>query len=99
MIHPHDLSRIINMGLEKNPSDFINEFRVREVAGKMLNKAYDRLTLPGIAYESGFKPNSERTFHRVFKEMTGKNSFGIQKHSEEKNCHLISWHPCQECVR
>ena len=54
MIHPHDLSRIINMGLEKNFSDFINEFRVREVAGKMLNKAYDRLTLLlGIAYESG----------------------------------------------
>ena len=70
MIHPHDLSRIINVGLEKNFSDFINEFRVREVARKMRDRAYDRLTLLGIAYESGF--NSERTFHRVFKEMTGK---------------------------
>jgi len=69
-IHPHDLSRIINIGLEKNFSDFINEFRVREVARKMQDPAYNRLTLLGIAYESGF--NSERTFHRVFKEMTGK---------------------------
>jgi len=69
-IHPHDLSRIINVGLDKNFSDFINEFRVREVARKMLDPAYDRLTLLGIAYESGF--NSQRTFHRVFKEMTGK---------------------------
>jgi len=69
-IHPHDLSRIINIGLEKNFSDFINEFRVREVARKMQYPAYNRLTLTGIAYESGF--NSERTFHRVFKEMTGK---------------------------
>jgi len=69
-IHPHDLSRIINVGLEKNFSDFINEFRVREVARKMQDPAYDKLTLPGIGYESGF--NSERTFHRVFKEMTGK---------------------------
>jgi putative ABC transport system permease protein len=69
-IHPHDLSRIINVGLEKNFSDFINEFRVREVARKMLDPAYDRLTLLGIAYESGF--NSQRTFNRVFKEMTGK---------------------------
>lgn len=70
MIHPHDLSRIINVGLDKNFNDFINEFRVREVARKMQDPAYDRLTLTGIAYESGF--NSERTFHRVFKEMTGK---------------------------
>ena len=70
LIHPHDLSRIINVGLEKNFSDFINEFRVREVARKMQDPAYDRLTLLGIAYESGF--NSKRTFNRVFKEMTGK---------------------------
>jgi putative ABC transport system permease protein len=70
MIHPHDLSRIINLGQEKNFNDFINEFRVREVARKMQDPAYDRLTLLGIAYESGF--NSQRTFNRVFKEMTGK---------------------------
>lgn len=69
-IHPHELSRIINVGLEKKFSDFINEFRVREVARKMQDGAYNRLTLTGIGYESGF--NSERTFHRVFKEMTGK---------------------------
>jgi len=69
-IHPHDLSRIMNIGLEKNFSDFINEFRVREIARKMQDPAYDRLTLLGIAYESGF--NSKRTFNRVFKEMTGQ---------------------------
>lgn len=69
-IHPHELSRIINLGLEKNFSDFINECRVRAIARKMRDPAYDRLTLLGIAYESGF--NSQRTFNRVFKEMTGK---------------------------
>jgi putative ABC transport system permease protein len=69
-IHPHDLSRIINMGLEKNFNDFINEFRVREIVRKMRDPAFDRLTLLGIAYESGF--NSKTTFNRVFKEMTGK---------------------------
>lgn len=69
-IHPHDLSRIINVGMEKNFSDFINEFRVRETARKMQDPAHDQLTLLGIAYESGF--NSQRTFNRVFKEMTGK---------------------------
>lgn len=69
-ILPHDLSRIINSGLKKNFSDFINEFRVREVARKMQDPACDRLTLLAIAYESGF--NSKTTFNRVFKEMTGK---------------------------
>ncbi len=69
-VHPHDLSRIINVGMEKNFNDFINEFRVRETARKMRDPAHDRLTLLGIAYESGF--NSQRTFNRVFKEMTGK---------------------------
>ena len=69
-IHPHDLSRIINVGMEKNFSDFINEFRVREIVRKMQDPAHDRLTLLGIAYESGF--NSKTTFNRVFKEMTGK---------------------------
>ncbi|WP_170122717.1 ABC transporter permease [Mucilaginibacter oryzae] len=69
-IHPHDLSKTINLGLEKNFSDFINEFRVRDVVRKMRDPANDRLTLLGIAYASGF--NSERTFHRAFKELTGK---------------------------
>ncbi|MFC0518725.1 ABC transporter permease [Mucilaginibacter angelicae] len=69
-IHPHDLSRIINVGMEKNFSDFINEFRVREIVRKMQDPSCDRLTLLGIAYESGF--NSKTTFNRVFKEMTGK---------------------------
>jgi putative ABC transport system permease protein len=69
-IHPHDLSRIINTGLEKNFNDFINEFRVREIGRKLRDPANDHLTLLGIAYDSGF--NSKTTFNRVFKEMTGK---------------------------
>jgi len=69
-VPPHDLSRIINIGLEKNFSDFINEFRVREVVRKMKGPDLDQLTLLGIAYDAGF--NSKTTFNRVFKEMTGK---------------------------
>lgn len=69
-IHPHELSRIINVGLRKNFSDFVNEMRVRAVIRKMKDPAYERLTLLGIAFESGF--NSKTTFIRVFKEITGK---------------------------
>ncbi len=70
-IHPHELSRIINIALKKNFNDFINEYRVRDVARKMQDPAFDVITLLGIAYESGF--NSKSTFNRIFKQMTGKS--------------------------
>lgn len=67
----HELSRIINSGLKKSFPDFINGYRVAEVIRKMQDPAYDRLNLAGIAYDSGF--NSKSTFHRIFKDMTGKS--------------------------
>ncbi|MGZ4001741.1 MAG: hypothetical protein ACXVIY_13970, partial [Mucilaginibacter sp.] len=44
----HELSRIINIALKKNFNDFINEYRIRDVARKMEDPAYDRMTLIGI---------------------------------------------------
>jgi putative ABC transport system permease protein len=70
-MNAHELSRIVNIALKKSFNDFVNEYRVRDVARKMQDPAYDRITLLGIAYESGF--NSKTTFHRIFKEMTGKS--------------------------
>ncbi|MGN6395247.1 MAG: ABC transporter permease [Mucilaginibacter sp.] len=69
-IPAYELSRIINLGIGKNFSDFISEYRIMEVTRKMKDKAFDRLTLLGIAYDSGF--NSKSTFNRTFREMTGK---------------------------
>ena len=68
----HELSRIINTILKKSFNDFINEFRVAEVARKMEDPAYSNLTLLGIAFESGF--NSKSTFNRAFRQMTGKSA-------------------------
>jgi len=73
----HELSRIINTALKKSFNDFINEYRVAEVAEKMQDSAYDHLTLTGIAYDSGF--NSPSTFHRAFKELTGKTPAEYKK--------------------
>ncbi len=70
-IPTHELSRIINVALGKNFNDFINEYRIREVAKKMQDPAYDRLTLLGIALDAGF--NSKATFNRTFRQMTGKS--------------------------
>jgi ABC-type antimicrobial peptide transport system permease subunit/AraC-like DNA-binding protein len=67
----HELSRIINIALKKNFYDFINEYRVRDVIRKMQDPAYDRMTLLGIAFESGF--NSKTAFNRTFRQMTGKS--------------------------
>ncbi|MDB5148394.1 MAG: macrolide transporter ATP-binding/permease protein, partial [Mucilaginibacter sp.] len=63
-LHPNELSRIINEALKKSFNDFINEYRVAEVTRKMQDPANDRITLLGIAYDSGF--NSKSTFHRIF---------------------------------
>ena len=76
--HTHELSRVLNTGLKKSFNDFINEYRVKAVARKMLDHAYDHVTLLGIAYESGF--NSQSTFTRIFKQMTGRSPQGYKNH-------------------
>ncbi len=70
-LHPNELSRVINTALKKSFNDFINEYRVAEIMWKMQDSTFDHITLQGIAYGSGF--NSKTTFHRIFKEMTGKS--------------------------
>ncbi|NOW96120.1 ABC transporter permease [Mucilaginibacter sp. SG564] len=92
-IHPHELSKIMNLGLKKNFSDFINEFRVRETIRKMRDPAYDHLNLLGIAYESGF--NSKTTFNRVFREITGKTPLEYKK---EVPIHKLALRPAVQAA-
>jgi ABC-type antimicrobial peptide transport system permease subunit/AraC-like DNA-binding protein len=80
-LHTHELSRIINTVFKKSFNDFINEYRVREVALKMQSPLYDHITLLGLAYESGF--NSESSFHRIFKQFTGKTPLEYKKHLQK----------------
>jgi putative ABC transport system permease protein len=82
-LHPHELSRIINTALKKNFNDFINEYRVQAAVRKMQDPALDRLTLLGIAYDSGF--NSQSTFTRIFKQVTGKSPMEF-KNGLKKEC-------------
>jgi putative ABC transport system permease protein len=79
----HDLSRIINTVLKKSFNDFINEYRVQDAARKMQDPAYDHITLLGIAYESGF--NSQSTFNRIFKQITGKSPVEYKKEQSTYN--------------
>ena len=66
---PNALSLCLNAGFGKSFNDFVNGYRIEEVKRRLQAGDTQRLTLLGIAYESGF--NSKTTFNRVFKETTG----------------------------
>lgn len=68
-ISRHDLSHILNMVIKKKFYDFINDYRVEEFKNRIQSKSNSKLTLLGIAYESGF--NSKTTFNVAFKKNTG----------------------------
>jgi putative ABC transport system permease protein len=86
----HELSAIINTVLKKSFNDFVNEYRVADVVGKIQNPAFDQLTLEGIAYDSGF--NSPSTFHRAFKQLTGKTPAAYKKQLSSYNLTYGSGH-------
>lgn len=88
----HELSRILNTVLKKSFNDFVSEYRVKAVIRKMLDPAYDHITLLGIAFESGF--NSQSAFTRIFKNVTG-NSPLEYKNKAKKDCppYKLGSHP------
>jgi AraC-like DNA-binding protein len=65
------LSTVINEELHQNFRNFINTRRVEEVKRKLISQEYKHLSILGIALESGF--NSEASFYRVFKAITGQS--------------------------
>ncbi|PWN71839.1 AraC family transcriptional regulator [Chryseobacterium phosphatilyticum] len=67
-VSTHQLSYVINTGFEKNFFQYVNEFRV-EYAKVLLKQNDSKLSILGIAYESGF--NSKTSFNTTFKKVTG----------------------------
>jgi AraC-like DNA-binding protein len=67
-VSTHHLSYTINTGFDKNFFQYINEFRV-EHAKTLLKQTDSKLSILGIAYESGF--NSKTAFNTTFKKVTG----------------------------
>ena len=66
---PKTVSFVLNQHLQKSFNTFVNEYRVEAVKQRLINPASGHLTLTGIAFECGF--NSQSTFQRTFKQMTG----------------------------
>jgi len=66
MLNSGLLSRVINVGYNLNFNDFINGYRIKEVLAKIDDQQHKKVTLLGIALDSGF--NSKATFNRAFKK-------------------------------
>uniref|UniRef100_UPI004048F7D6 helix-turn-helix domain-containing protein n=1 Tax=Fulvivirga sp. TaxID=1931237 RepID=UPI004048F7D6 len=68
-MNPKIISMVLNQHANQNFNDFINAYRVEEVAKRLKSHEHNNLTISGIALESGF--NSQATFQRVFKAFKG----------------------------
>lgn len=68
-IHAHQLSKLLNIQLNKNFFEFVNEYRVNEFKRLVSNPINKHISLLGLAMDAGF--NSKATFNRFFKNSTG----------------------------
>lgn len=68
-LNPNKLSWLLNEKIGKNFNDYVNGYRLEAFKRKALDPANSRLTLLGVAYESGF--NSKSVFNDFFKKNTG----------------------------
>ncbi|MCD9615411.1 helix-turn-helix domain-containing protein [Chryseobacterium gleum] len=75
-VSTHHLSYVINTGFGKNFFQYVNEYRV-DYAKKLLKEPDSKLSILGIAYESGF--NSKTSFNTTFKKITGQTPSEFKK--------------------
>jgi AraC-like DNA-binding protein len=73
----NEVSEVINAGFGCNFNEFVNRYRVEEMKKRLLDSAYDHLSIMAIAFDSGF--NSKATFNRIFKQYTGQSPSQFKK--------------------
>ncbi|WP_343704704.1 helix-turn-helix transcriptional regulator [Chitinophaga sp.] len=69
-VPPKVLSAVLNQRLQKGFNEYVNTWRVEAVKDRIKDPANSHLTLTGMAFECGF--NSQPTFQRAFKAVTGQ---------------------------
>ncbi|WP_051887248.1 helix-turn-helix domain-containing protein [Chryseobacterium piperi] len=67
-IDAHQLSYLLNTGFNENFFHFVNKYRVQHAKELLLDDSQKKLSMVGIAFESGF--NSKTAFNTIFKKMT-----------------------------
>ncbi len=79
LIHltPHQLSYVINTGFNENFFQYINNYRVAKAQQLLVKEEMDKLSILGIAFESGF--NSKTSFNTTFKKITGQSPSEFKK--------------------
>lgn len=79
---PHQLSYVINKGFNNNFFQYVNAYRVERAKELLTHEEGDRLSILGIAYESGF--NSKTAFYTIFKKETGLTPSGYKQKMKSK---------------
>lgn len=62
------LSQVLSLGFGKSFNDMVNEYRYHTFKAKLLSTDLSRITIYGIAQESGF--NNKYTYIKIFKRFT-----------------------------
>ena len=68
-LSPKTISFVLNQYQQKSFNTFVNEYRIDALKQRLTQSSSKQLTLTGLAFECGF--NSQATFQRTFKQMTG----------------------------
>jgi len=79
-VSTHHLSYVINAGFQRNFFQYVNEYRI-EYAKHLLKDNSSKLSILGIAYESGF--NSKTSFNATFKKFTDNTPSEYKKKSSD----------------
>jgi len=74
---PKTISAVLNQHLQKSFNEFVNSYRIAAFKEKIQQPEMNHLTIAGVALECGF--NSQATFQRTFKELTGKSPSEYRK--------------------
>ncbi|WP_173002964.1 AraC family transcriptional regulator [Chitinophaga sp. SYP-B3965] len=80
-VPPKTLSAVLNQGLQKGFSEYVNAWRVEAVKQMILDPGNRHMTITGIAYDCGF--NSQPTFQRAFKAVTGQTPRDFMQNSSQ----------------
>lgn len=67
-ISPRDLSQVINENEQKNFSEFVNLYRIKEAKKLLIDSQYEHEKIATIAYDCGF--GNVTSFNLAFKSAT-----------------------------
>ena len=82
-ISTHQLSYLLNNGFNENFFQFVNKYRVAHAKELLLSDSYYKMSVLGIAFESGF--NSKTAFNTMFKKIMGITPSEFRKNQKESD--------------